>query len=102
MIPQTGVCTQYMRREAQTGMRMTWQSVYQQQMQAILHTMYIIYCWEAELCGVPSHVIMNQVGNLCNRYNHCIMGTNLEQNFIQRIVSQQCGTSHPLMDYISG
>ena len=25
------------------------------------------------------------------------MGTNLEQNFIQRIVSQQCGTSHPLL-----
>lgn len=40
---------------------------------------------------------MNQVGNLCNRYNHRIMGTNLEQNFIQRIVSQQCGTSHPLL-----
>ena len=28
---------------------------------------YQIYRWKAELCGVPSHVIMNQVGNLCNR-----------------------------------
>jgi hypothetical protein len=58
---------------------------------------YQIYRRKAELCGVPSHVIMNQVGNLCNRYNHCIMGTNSEQNFIQRIVSQQCRTSHPLL-----
>ena len=58
---------------------------------------YQIYRRKSELCGVPSHVIMNQVGNLCNRYNHRIMGTNLEQNFIQRIVSQQCGTSHPLL-----
>jgi hypothetical protein len=58
---------------------------------------YQIYRRKAELCGVPSQVIMNQVGNLCNRYNHRIMGTNLEQNFIQRIVSQQCGTSHPLL-----
>jgi hypothetical protein len=58
---------------------------------------YQIYRQKSELCGVPSHVIMNQVGNLCNRYSHRIMGTNLEQNFIQRIVSQQCGTSHPLL-----
>jgi hypothetical protein len=58
---------------------------------------YQIYHWKAELYGVPSHVIMNKVGNLCNRYNHRIMGTNSEQNFIQRIVSQQCETSHPLL-----
>ncbi len=58
---------------------------------------YQIYHQKAELCGVLSHVIMNQVRNLCNRYNHCIMGTNSKQNFIQRIVSQQCGTSHPLL-----
>jgi hypothetical protein len=58
---------------------------------------YQIYRRKAELCWVPSHVIMNQARNLCNRYNHCIMGTNLEQNFIQRIVSQQCRTSHPLL-----
>jgi hypothetical protein len=58
---------------------------------------YQIYHRKAELCGVPSHVIMNQVRNLCNRYNHCIMGTNSEQNFIRRIVSQQCRTSHPLL-----
>ncbi len=27
---------------------------------------YQIYCQKSELCGVPIHVIMNQVGNLCN------------------------------------
>jgi hypothetical protein len=55
---------------------------------------YQIYCRKSELCGVPSHVIMNQVGYLCNRYNHRIMGTNLVHS---EIVSQQCGTSHPLL-----
>jgi hypothetical protein len=34
---------------------------------------YQIYHRKAELCVVPSHVIMNQVRNLCNRYNHRIM-----------------------------
>ncbi len=46
---------------------------------------YQNFCWNTELRGIPSHVIMNQVGNLCNRYNHPILGTNSEQNFIQPI-----------------
>jgi hypothetical protein len=29
-----------------------------------------------ELHSVPNHVLLNQVGNLCNRYNHHITGTN--------------------------
>ena len=58
---------------------------------------YSIYRRKKELRGVPSHVIMNQVGNLCNRYNHRIVGKNSEQNFIQRIVAKQDGTSHPLL-----
>ena len=41
-----------------------------------------IYHLKAELCGVPSHVIMNQVGNLCNRYNHRIMGTSFRGLFL--------------------
>jgi hypothetical protein len=39
---------------------------------------YQIYRRKTELYGVPSHVIINQVRNLCNRHNHRIMGTNLE------------------------
>ena len=42
MIPQTEVCTGCMRREARMGTRMTWQSVYQQQMQGILRTRYTV------------------------------------------------------------
>ncbi len=33
-----------------------------------------------ELHRVPIHVLMNQIGNLCNRYNHRITGTNPQQN----------------------
>ncbi len=36
-----------------------------------------------KLHRVPIHVLMNQIGNLmCNRYNHCIMGTNPQQNWV--------------------
>jgi hypothetical protein len=61
---------------------------------------YQIYCRKSELCGVPSHAIMNQVGNLCNRYNHRIMGTNLEQNFIQRIFSAMWDIPPPVISHV--
>ena len=40
---------------------------------------------------------MNQIGNLCNRYNHRITGTNPQQNWVQRLVAKQCGVSYPLL-----
>ncbi len=46
---------------------------------------------------VPIHVLMNQIGNLCNRYNHRITGTNPQQNWVQRFVAKQCGVSYPIM-----
>ncbi len=58
---------------------------------------YQIYRQKAELRGVPSHVIMNQVGNLCNRYNHRIMGTNLEQNSFRGLFLSNAG--HPTPCY---
>ena len=50
-----------------------------------------------ELHRVPIHVLMNQIGNLCNRYNHRITGTNPQQNWVQRLVAKQCGVSYPLL-----
>jgi hypothetical protein len=41
-----------------------------------------------ELHSVPIHVLLNQVGNLCNRYNHCITGTNPQQNWVQHFVAK--------------
>ncbi len=41
-----------------------------------------------ELLSVPIHVLLNQVGNLCNRYNHRITGTNPQQNWVQRFVAK--------------
>jgi hypothetical protein len=40
------------------------------------------------------HVLMNQIGNLCNRYNHRITGTNPQQNWVQCLVAKQCGVSY--------
>ncbi len=50
-----------------------------------------------ELHRVPIHVHMNQIGNLYNRYNHCITGTNPQQNWVQRFVAKQCGASYPFI-----
>ena len=50
-----------------------------------------------ELHSVPIHVLLNQVGNLCNRYNHRITGTNPQQNWVQRFVARQCGVSYPFI-----
>ena len=50
-----------------------------------------------ELHRVPIHVLMNQIENLCNRYNHRIMGTNPQQNWVQRFVAKQCGASYPFI-----
>jgi hypothetical protein len=48
-----------------------------------------------KLHRVAIHVLMNQIGNLCNRYNHCITGTNPQQNWVQCFVAKQCGVSYP-------
>jgi hypothetical protein len=47
--------------------------------------------------AVPCHVLLNQVGVLCTRYNQRIYGTYPQQNFIQRIVSTITGHSFPLL-----
>ena len=49
----------------------------------------------------PCHVLFNQVGALCTRYNKKIKGTQVQQNFIQRMVSTIQGVSIPLV-YIMG
>ena len=47
--------------------------------------------------AVPCHVLFNQAGVLCTRYNKRINGTNMQRNFLQRIVSTTAGTSMPLL-----
>jgi hypothetical protein len=48
-----------------------------------------------ELHRVSIHVFINQIRNLCNRYNHRITGKNPQQNWAQRFVAKQCGASYP-------
>ncbi len=50
-----------------------------------------------KLHRVPILVLMNQIGNLCNRYNHRITGTNPQQNWVQCLVAKQCGVSYSLL-----
>ena len=50
-----------------------------------------------ELYQVPCHVLLNQAGVLCLRYNHRIVGTSAQQNFIQRIAAKITGMSYPLI-----
>ena len=47
--------------------------------------------------SVPCHVLLNLVGTVCKRYNHCLKGTNYQKNFIQRLVASMCGTSFPVI-----
>ena len=61
----------------------------------------LIICARAELNSVPSHVLLNQCGVTCLRYNHRIVGTSAQQNFIQRMVSKVYGKSFPLI-YLLG
>lgn len=46
---------------------------------------------------VPMHVLFNQVGRLCTRYNRTIRGTRVQQNFVQKLVSTILGISLPVL-----
>ena len=50
---------------------------------------------------VPVHVLFNQAGSVCTRYNKRIKGSQVQQNFIQRIISTIQGFSVPLL-YLMG
>ena len=62
---------------------------------------YMVHNPDEGLYQVPCHVLLNQAGVLCSRYNHKIMGTSAQQNFIQRMVSTVTGASFPLI-YLLG
>ena len=50
---------------------------------------------------VPCHVLFNQAGSLCTRYNRRIKGTHAQQNFIQRMMATIQGVCIPLL-YLMG
>ena len=54
-----------------------------------------------QMNSVPCHVLFNQAGTLCMRYNNRITGTQAQQNFIQRVVSMMQGFSCQLL-YLTG
>lgn len=51
--------------------------------------------------SAPMHVLFNQLGSLCTRYNKRIKGTQFQQHFVQSIVSSMRGLSFPLL-YVTG
>lgn len=51
--------------------------------------------------SAPLHVLFNQLGSLCTRFNRRIRGTQFQQHFVQSIVSCMRGFSFPLL-YVSG
>ena len=50
---------------------------------------------------IPMHVIFNQTGALCTRYNKRITGLQLQQHVVQKIVSSVSGNSVPVL-YLLG
>jgi hypothetical protein len=51
--------------------------------------------------SAPLHILFNQLGSLCTRFNRRIRGTQFQQHFVQSIVSCMRGFSFPLL-YVSG
>lgn len=51
--------------------------------------------------SAPMHVLFNQLGSLCSRFNSRIKGSQFQQHFVQSIVSRMRGFSFPLL-YITG
>jgi len=49
----------------------------------------------------PMHVLFNQLGSLCTRFNRRIKGTQFQQHFVQTVVSTLRGFSFPLL-YLTG
>ncbi|KAL7539846.1 hypothetical protein ACHAXR_009663, partial [Thalassiosira sp. AJA248-18] len=47
--------------------------------------------------SVPCHVLFNQAGSLCTRWNKRIKGGTSQQNFVQKLVSTTTGLSMPLL-----
>ena len=46
---------------------------------------------------VPMHVLFNQAGSLCTRYNKQMKGSRVQQNFVQKLVSSIRGFAFPLL-----
>jgi len=46
---------------------------------------------------VPMHVLFNQAGSLCTRFNKRIRGSQVQQNFVQKLVSSIRGFAFPLL-----
>ena len=47
--------------------------------------------------SVPMHVLFNQAGRLCTRFNKTISGTRVQQSFVQKLVSSIYGCSIPIL-----
>ena len=47
--------------------------------------------------SVPMHVLFNQAGSLCTRFNKRIRGSQVQQNFVQKLVSSVRGYAFPLL-----
>jgi hypothetical protein len=45
--------------------------------------------------SAPMHVLFNQLGSLCTRFNKRIKGTQFQQHFVQTVVSSMRGFSFP-------
>ena len=57
---------------------------------------------EAELGrSFPMHVLFNQAGSLCTRYNRRITGTQSQTNFVQMLVSTIRGVAMPLLYFMA-
>ena len=47
--------------------------------------------------SVPMHVLFNQAGRMCTRFNKEIKGTRVQQGFVQKLVSTIYGYSIPIL-----
>jgi hypothetical protein len=47
--------------------------------------------------SVPMHVLFNQAGRMCTRFNKGIKGTRVQQGFVQKLVSTIYGYSIPIL-----
>lgn len=47
--------------------------------------------------SVPMHVLFNQAGRLCTRFNKAVKGSRVQQGFVQKLVSTIYGCSIPIL-----
>ena len=50
---------------------------------------------------VSMHILFNQAGALCTRYNNRVTGTQVQQNFVQRLVSSVGGFAFLLISFMA-